>query len=310
MQLLPVGTSDPTVWTHPRLRGGRVGGVHSGALTSGSATVRLGGELIDAGDLTEVDTTDSTTLDSAASEGATEINPVNVSFTGPRKGDTLVITDEAGDVFVSVQRRVSNTRIILAEPLPRAIADGADVVLTRYGVRLPASAVAEENAGEYGIAVFEGLFNDGTLQWTERWEEPFRVVRRITSIKLTPSLLTQLYPTVRGLRSSSDTDYEEAIEASWVAVMEPMLAAKGVMHEDIITDDVIVPTHAVATALHLARQARSVEQEYVDRLSAIYEESKTTLFARIDLAIRSQVDETPEQPTPGSEPVRMIRIGR
>lgn len=310
MQLLSVGQSSPTIWTHPRVRFG-VGGVTGGLTTAGAvASVSIGGTEVPSADLTDQDTSQAEELTAAASEGDTTIT-VSAGLSCER-GDQLTLDDDGDMTHVEVRAKPSSTTITLAEPLPRDIANGAGVYLTRLGVTLASGWVAEDYAGQTGIAIFEATLSDASPEARKvRWEESFRIVRRVTTIALTPSLLTKLYPSVRGLRSTSDVDYEEAIEASWLAVIEPMLAAKGILHEDIITDDVIVPVHALATVLHLARQARSVEPDYVARMAEHYEQTKATLFQRIDLAIRSQDDELPAPLDPGGEtPLDVMRFGR
>jgi hypothetical protein len=131
----------------------------------------------------------------------------------------------------------------------------------------------------------------------------------VTSIALTPTALTQSYPVVRQIASSSDVTLEEAIASSWRLVVVPALAARGVLDEDILTDDVIEPMHAAATVLHLARQWPSAPPEFVDRLATAYEQAKQTTWDRIDLITAPQKT-TPDLPTPSSQGPRYVRITR
>ncbi len=93
-------------------------------------------------------------------------------------------------------------------------------------------------------------------------------------------------------------------------VLVPALAARGILDEDVLTDDVLVPMHAAATVVHLARQWPAAPSEFVSRLEASYEQIKQTTYDRIDLITRSQDEVTPEIPTPGSQGPRFMRISR
>jgi hypothetical protein len=170
-------------------------------------------------------------------------------------------------------------------------------------VALTAAQTIEPGAG---YVLFRATV-DGVVR---EWDESFRVVRRITSIALSPTELTQSYPVVRQIASSSDLTLEEAIQASWRMVLVPALAARGILDEDVLTDDVLVPMHAAATVVHLARQWPAAPSEFVSRLEASYEQIKQTTYDRIDLITRSQDEVTPEIPTPGSQGPRFMRISR
>jgi DNA-binding ferritin-like protein len=93
-------------------------------------------------------------------------------------------------------------------------------------------------------------------------------------------------------------------------VIVPSLAARGILDEDILTDDVVAPMHAAATVLHLARQWPQASQEYVARLEAAYEQIKQTTWDRIDLATAPQDTDTPDIPTPGAQGPRYMGLTR
>ena len=305
MQYIAVGETSPRIYSAPRVVVQGRPQALQGAPSSVSATARLGGTLLDG--LTVVDVSDTRTTSGATAEGSTTIL-LQYPITARLGAQILILDpDTSESLIVESAGLPDSSTLTLREPLPRAVPDGCTVSVIDVAVDLPSTAVDEVHAGEHGIVVFTATV-DGKLV---RWEESFRIVRRVSSVVLTPTRLTQLYPSVRGLRGTSDVDYEEAIQAAWDVVVVPLLAAKGVLHEDIITDDVIEPLHAIATVLHLARQWRGVEADYVARLEASYEQVKTTTFARIDLAIRDQADETPAEVAPGSEPNRgIMRVRR
>lgn len=312
MQYIAVGETDPVIYTRARLDAGRGAGPLMSLYTGGTeATVRLGGALLTG--CTDLDLSDASELAAAAAEGDVEVTISDQITLSAVKGDLVLLidADTLEEIVCTVRARPSATRVVFAEPLPRAIATASEIQCLTMGVRLPSTAVAEGQAGLHGVAVFETRMADPQGLKRVRWEESFRIVRRVSSIVLTPTRLTQLYPSVRSMRGTSDVDYEEAIQASWDVVMVPMLAAKSILHEDVITDDVLEPLHAVATVLHLARQWRGVEPDYVARLETLFESTKATTFARIDLAVRDQTEETPSEVAPGAEPRRdVMRVAR
>jgi hypothetical protein len=191
----------------------------------------------------------------------------------------------------------------LAEPLLADVANGSAVRGLEVSVALTAAQTSEPGPG---YVLFRATV-DGIL--TE-WDEAFRVVRRITSIALTTTTLQHLYPVVRRLASSTDTTLEESIGAAWLAMVQPWLAATGILDEDIITDDVFIAVHAAAVVLHLARQWPAADVAYVERLQVAYDQTKATTKDRVDLAIRSQLEATPDPPSPGNEAKQKIMVTR
>lgn len=244
----------------------------------------------------------STTTQGATAEGADSIALAGaVSIV---RGRRYLITDAAhGKRFVvCASNSGSSSTMYLEEPTPYSIANGSTVQGIAVTVALTATQTAEPGSG---YVLFRATV-DGVVR---EWDEAFRIVRRITSIALTPTVLTQSYPIVRQVASNTDLTLEEAINASWQLLVSPALAARGVLDEDVITDDVLVPMHAAATAYHLVRQWPAAPADFVQRMHDAYEQAKQTTWDRIDLAVRSQ-DVTPDLPTPGSDGPRYMRITR
>lgn len=247
----------------------------------------------------------TTSTDASISEGAD-------SFTLNLTGDPVVIGRRyliadavtlRGETFISDGNDGAG-RIYLAEPLRRDYSASANVNGLLCSIALSSSQTAQ--VGD-GYVLFRATVGDQEYEW----DEPFRVVRRITAVTLTTTSLMQLYPVARKLLSSTDTTGDEAIESVWRSVVVPLLSVKGVLDEDILTDDVIEPLHAAAVVLHLARQWPQAPSEFVQRLSDSYEQIKETTFARIDLAVRSQDEAVPDPLAPGAEPNRgAIRMTR
>jgi hypothetical protein len=220
-------------------------------------------------------------------------------------GRRYLITDavHGRSLVVEATKTGTASEMWLAEPLLADVANNSTVQGLEVSVALTAAQTSEPGPG---YVLFRATV-DGIL--TE-WDEAFRVVRRITSIALTTTTLQHLYPVVRRLASSTDTTLEESIGAAWQAMVSPWLAAIGILDEDIITDDVLIPVHAAAVVLHLARQWPAADVAYVERLEAAYEQSKATTKDRVDLAIRSQLEATPDPPSPGNEAKQKIMVTR
>ena len=219
-------------------------------------------------------------------------------------GSRYLVTDATTGARVEVvpTRSGSLSVMYLSEPLPCDLATASTVNGMAVSIALDATQTDEPGSG---YVLFRATV-DGVVH---EWDEAFRVVRRITSIALTVNELTQTYPVVRQLASSTDTTLEEAVQASWRSVIVPWLAVMGVLDENVITDDVLIPVHAAATVLHLARQWPAAPIEFVARLEAVYEQAKATTKDRVDLALRPQ-EETPSVPVPGAEKRISIRLTR
>jgi hypothetical protein len=220
-------------------------------------------------------------------------------------GRRYLITDavHGRSLVVEATKTGTSTEMWLAEPLLANVPGGSAVQGLEVSVALTAAQTSEPGPG---YVLFRATV-DGIV--TE-WDEAFRVVRRITSIALTTTTLQHLYPVVRRLASSTDTTLEESIGAAWQAMVSPWLAAIGILDEDIITDDVLIPVHAAAVVLHLANQWPAADVAFVERLQASYEQAKQTTKDRVDLAIRSQLEATPDPPSPNNEPKQKIMVTR
>jgi hypothetical protein len=245
----------------------------------------------------------STTMSSAALEGDESIALAGtVTVVAGRR---YLITDATTGRVLEVlpTKAGSVSTMYLAEPLPCDVANGSAVNGYACPIALTADQTLDVGAGY--------VFFRGTVGGVEyEWDESFRIVRRFTSIALTVTELTQLHPVVRQLASSTDTTLEEAINAAWRSEMVPLLAARKVLDEDILTDDVVIPMHAAAVLRVLARQWPSAPDAFVQRVSEDYDRIKEITMARVDLALRSQEDITPAPVEPGHEPRIVRRVVR
>lgn len=294
--------STETITTYPRLAA-------DGVLTSHVATSATA-RRVGTGDSDPVGSYVAATVDplSTTTQGAHQEGDDSITVQAAQTwvaGRRYLITDATAgrEIVVVASKSGLSTELWLAEPLVSDIGNNSTVRGIAVSVALTAVQTAFVGSG---YVLFRGTI-DGI---TREWEEPFRVVRRITSIALTPTRLTQAYPVVRKIASATDTTLEEVINAAWHHMVVPALAARGVLDEDIMTDDVVEPMHAAACVLHLARQWPQASAEYVARLEQSYEQAKATTWDRIDFLTASQDDITPDPPHPGTQGPRYVGITR
>lgn len=294
--------STETVTTYPRLHANNV--LTSHVATSATAR-RIGPGASD-----DVGTYVAASIDplSATTQGAHQEGDDSITVSVAQNwvaGRRYLITDATAgrEIVVVATRSGSSTELWLAEPLVSDIGNNSTIMGIAITVALTAAQTSSVGAG---YVLFRATI-DGVAR---EWEEPFRVVRRITSIALTPTHLTQAFPVVRKIASATDTTLEEVINAAWHHYVVPSLAARGVLDEDIMTDDVIEPMHAAACVLHLARQWPQASSEYVSRIEQAYEQAKATTWDRIDLLTAPQDAVTPDAPNPGTQGPRYVGITR
>lgn len=244
----------------------------------------------------------STTVQGTQQIGAESITLAgSVSIIAGRKYQ-IVDASHGRTTIVEATNTGSSTTLYLREPLEEHISNGSTVKGLACTIALTAAQTAIVGAGFiYFRATVDGIVRE--------WDEAIRIVSRITSVQLTPIELTQAYPIVRSIASSTDLTLEESIRASWNHLIVPLLSAKQILDEDILTDDILVPLHAAATALHLARQWASAPSEFVKRLEDNYELIKQTTFDRIDLLTAPQ-DEIAPIPQPEDQSPRFLRLVR
>jgi hypothetical protein len=173
-----------------------------------------------------------------------------------------------------------------AEPLPCTVRNGS--ALKGWAVTVALTAAQTDQVGD-ALALFRAVINGSTYEWSES----FRVVNRITSPRLNPTMLTHAYPILASLRDTNDIDYEETIQAAWEHRIVPALAAKGILDEDVISDEALIPWHATACVLHLIEPDPRFATDFVSRMRELHEQQQQTTLARADFAVRSQDESTP-----------------
>jgi hypothetical protein len=245
----------------------------------------------------------STTVQGTHQIGSNHISLAgNVALVDGRQ--YLVVDNSHGTRFVvTCTKGGTGNTLYLAEPLPYDVQANSTVQGIAISVALPSAQLAQAGLGT--------LYIRGTVNGVvKEWSETYRVVYRITSIALTPTMLSQDYPIIRQISSNTDFSLEEAIQASWRNIVVPVLSAKGILDEEVLTDDVIVPFHEISTVLHFARNWPSAPQDWLRNLEENYERVKSTMFDRIDFLVQSAREETPSTPDIGTQQRRQMKAVR
>lgn len=245
----------------------------------------------------------STTVYGAHSEGSNFITLASSSTLVA--GRRYLITDNVSGLEFEVEAVNSGSTTImqLAEPLNCDVSHNSTVKGITVSIALTSTQTAE--IGD-GYVIFRAVINSVNTDFIVN----FRVVRRVTNIILTPTKLTKIYPSIREMVSATDLSYDELITTAWENEVVPVLAAKGILDEDVFTDDVLVPLHAAACFKHACEIWPANSNEFVERAKIKFEQIKQTTFDRIDFATRTQELETPEQVVPGQEKTLYIRMTR
>lgn len=153
-------------------------------------------------------------------------------------------------------------RLLLREPLPRDVNAGSFAILWQ------ASALIDSGIGNRGEGVIEwraSITDDASNTRTIKWAHPFWIVERIASPTLTSSSLSRKFPIVEQYRDDNDEDFVEVIETVWQDRIIPILEAKGIAEERIVSVAKLEPWHALECVCHLIRQVPNVPQEFLTR---------------------------------------------
>lgn len=197
--------------------------------------------------------------------------------------------------FIEVEALEGGTQSTLwtAEPLPCTIPNNSPV--RGFAVTKALSAAQTDQPGD-ALALFRATVNSTVYEWSES----FRIVNKVTSPRLTPTRLTHAYPIMSSLRDTNDIDYEAVIDAAWDHRIVPLLAARKILDEDVISDEALVPLHALACVLHIVEADPRFSTDYIARLREQYDKTMDTTFSRVDFTVRDQTDLTPR--STGAEP--------
>jgi hypothetical protein len=234
----------------------------------------------------------STTTQGAHQEGDDHVTlSASVALVAGRR--YLIELASGRNIEVEALEGGTQNQLWTAEPLPCDIANGSAV--RGFAVTKALTAVQTDQVGD-ALALFRATVNGSVYEWSES----FRIVSKVTSPRLTPTRLTHAFPIMSSLRDTNDIDYEAVIDAAWDHRIVPVLAAKRILDEDVISDEALVPLHALACVLHIVEPDPRFTADFVGRLREQYDTMIETTFARIDFAVRDQTDMTPR--STGAEP--------
>lgn len=192
---------------------------------------------------------------SEAVEGATSLELTQAkAFVRGRQYVVVVTTGERFSVTCALGGTMTTLR--MTEPLPLDVPATSVVLgyaLTRQLATDQTSAVGEGLALWTAALPVAGAQTFGTV---------LRIVRRIPRFTLTTSRLTTGWPNVNQLRARTDVDMTETMQAVWDNRVIPLLEAKGIRAEQVLSAEPLEPVHGTAIVAHLMAMdtARSVEE--------------------------------------------------
>ena len=240
-----------------------------------SVTVRIGTPAVQmpdegAGVSATVDPL-STTTSAAAVEGATTLSVASATWV---RGRRYLIGGANPQEITCAQIDGASTSLRVAEPIPVAIASGATI--SGFAVYKALTAAQTEFVGE-GLALWRAVMNSITYEW----RQSFQIVRALPQYTLTATKLTQgsYGALVRTLHPRQDTDFSETIAAGWSNRIEPLLSARKVKAEDVISWDALEPLHRMACVMELVEGAPTFSNEVFERIARRYHEMIEETFA-------------------------------
>lgn len=242
----------------------------------------------------------STTITAQASAGAESITLAAGTFVAGRQ---YLLRDAQGTVVVrAANSSASGGAMIVSEPLPRTVASGAAVLGWAVVV-----SIDDEDTVDAGPCILQirGEVGGSPVQWSDS----FRIVRRLPLLTLTPEKLTTDYPIIHTLRAGTDGNLYELIEAAFATRIEPRMALKGVLAEDIVNPRPVEHVHAIACVVHMLEMRPNQDIEFVRMWRQRLESELGSMLGRADWHDHPQSSE-PGAPALIPGPTAYIRASR
>lgn len=220
---------------------------------------------------------------------ACTVDDVDVEVTAPtdRGGDVLAIesaavvsgrrylldTGPAGILDIVSRTEGTVTELRLASALPLDVPSGATV----KGHALLRALTSEETsvAGDCSVE-WQATVNGQVVAWTDL----FRIVRRIPQASMTTTTLLRLRPQMRSLQLPDDVTFEDVIAGAWEGRIVPICEAQGLYDEEIVSDQALLPLHALACVLQVVEDDPRCDRIYVEDLRKQLRAETTRTFAR------------------------------
>jgi hypothetical protein len=273
--------STDTLLVYPQLSAGGPALLEQAA----SCTVRIGTPAVAMPSSSSSATVDSLSATTAteASEGDTSL--VVASAATWIRGRQYLLTLTTGEVLVvASEKSGSSTTLYLSEPVPCAVPSGSTV----KGYALTKALTADQTAqvGE-GLA----LWTPSLTSISATFAQQFRIVRRIPRWTLTERVLTTSYPLLHTLRARNDVTFGELLQTVWDMRLLPLLEARGIRAEQIMSPDRLEPVHAIMCVHHLLALDPAREQAFVDRWAEEARQAFETALAGKELWIDADDEE-------------------
>jgi hypothetical protein len=142
---------------------------------------------------------------------------------------------------------------------------------------------------------------------TYQWAQLFRVVRRIPTALLTADRLARLYPQVVQMETPGD-DPEMVVTSAWDALMMPLLEAHGLFDDEAISDEALVPLHALACMLMLHDFDFRLDQTARDHLRRRWDSQVSQTFGRKGMATLDSRNELEPRTHGAGKDVSVMRV--
>jgi hypothetical protein len=282
----------PTILSYPRLRPNQL----AQAKPTGSPTVFVTTPASSSPVSTPA-TIDavSTTVTAPSLAGERELAVVSATFI---RGRRYLVTFEGNTIVVEARSGGTGTTLRLVDALPCDVPD--DAVVEGFAVTRALTLTETRDVGEAAAlwsATIEGVVS--------QWSSLYRIVSRMPTALLTEGDLVRAYPVIKSMMPAGDLSLDTVIGAAWDTHVIPLLEAKKVFDEDVISDVTLVPLHALACMRLLYDFDARVSDTFRADIKAAWDESIATTFARVTYAERMQDDEDPITPRrPGAEAER------
>ncbi len=185
----------------------------------------------------------------------------------------LLDTGPAGILDICSRTEGTVTELRLASSLPLDVPAGAIV----KGHALLRALTAEETsiAGDCSIE-WQATVGGQVVAWTDL----FRVVRRMPQARMTTTTLLRLRPQMRSLQIPDDVTFEDVIAGAWENRIVPICEAEGLYDEEIVSDDALLPLHALACVLQVIEDDPRYDRIYVEDIRKQFRAETTRTFAR------------------------------
>jgi hypothetical protein len=217
----------------------------------------------------------SQTTTGTTSRGATSIALSGAAtFVAGRK---YLLTDATtGErVVVEAQKSGSSSTLYLAAPLDMDLASGSAV--QGFAVTYPIDTTQSATEGR-GVAIWEATVGGVTV----RWRQDLRIVLAYAAPQLQASDIAMLSPYSVRLKPPDDKSWGDTLDSVWRLEVVPMLMAKGIKPERIVSWEPVNALYIAALESFLAENYET-EPEKAEAKAKRYATKQALTFANVRL---------------------------